>query len=263
MHIKYLLGVIISIPLLPLLIFQGKRIKKETPRLPEAKNPKGFINSSSNKTFKLIALGESTIAGVGVDFHKNGFTGALAKEIAKQKDIAVLWRVYAKSGYTAKLVRKRLLPKIEESNADAIIIGLGGNDAFKLNSPSLWIFQIVLLIKEVKKKFPKTPIYFTNMPPIKEFPAFTKTIKFIVGNLVEILGKKLHKRVRKKSNVHYNEEIITLKKWKEKFTIKGDTNIFFSDGVHPSKISYQVWGKDMANFILNTRSFKKWMQKKS
>jgi lysophospholipase L1-like esterase len=262
MNIKYLLGTIVSFPLLPVLYFQGKKIKKKTPKLPEAKTPSGFIKKESTKTFKVIAIGESTVAGVGVDFHKNGFIGALAKELANKNNISVLWKVYAKSGYTTKLVRKRLIPKIEESNADAILVGLGGNDAFKLNSPELWVFQIEQLIKVLKRKFPKTPIYFTNMPPIKEFPAFTKLIKFVVGNLVEILGKRLHKRVRKKSAVYYNNEIITLENWRKKFNLKQDIESFFSDGVHPSKMAYQIWGKDMAYFMMNTRKFKKWMQKK-
>lgn len=53
------------------------------------------------------------------------------------------------------------------------------------------------------------------MPPIKEFLAFTRTIKFVIGNLVEILGGRLNRRVRKKSNVYYNDEIITLENWKK------------------------------------------------
>ncbi|WP_397447241.1 SGNH/GDSL hydrolase family protein [Polaribacter sp. R77954] len=253
MSFKYYLGAIIAVPLLPILYFQGKKIRREVPKLPEAKNPQGYIKTSSEKTLKILAIGESTIAGVGVDFHENGFIGALAHEISSKKNISILWKVYAKSGYTAKLVRKRIIPKIEESNADIVVVGLGGNDAFTLNSPDLWIYQINLLIKTLKRKFPKTPIYFTNMPPIKEFPAFTKTIKFVIGNLVEIFGTRLHKRVHKKSNVFYNNEVITLQTWQEKYNLEGDATIFFSDGVHPSKITYQTWGKDMAQFIMNTK----------
>lgn len=256
MGLKYYLGAIITLPLLPILYYQGKKIRKNVPNLPEAKKPKGYIKTTSKETLKIVVIGESTIAGVGVDFHENGFTGALAKEISKETNTSILWRVYAKSGYTAKMVRKRLIPTIEDSTADIIVIGLGGNDAFKLNSPDVWMFQISFLIKTLKRKFPKTPIYFTNMPPIKEFPAFTKTIKFVIGNLVEILGKRLYRRVRKKENVHYNNEIIELKTWQKKHHLKGDVGIFFSDGVHPSKLTYQTWGKEMAHFIMNTKSFK-------
>ena len=127
MSLKYYIGAIIAVPLLPILYFQGQKIRKNVPNLPEAKNPKGYIKTASEKTLKLLVIGESTIAGVGVDFHKNGFTGALAKEISQKTNQSILWKVYAKSGYTAKMVRKRLIPTIEDSTADIIVIGLGGN----------------------------------------------------------------------------------------------------------------------------------------
>jgi lysophospholipase L1-like esterase len=253
MSLKYYIGVIISFPLLPIMYFQGKNIRKNVPKLPEARNPKGYIKTAAEKTLKIIAIGESTIAGVGVDFHKNGFIGSLAREISEKTNNSVLWRVYAKSGYSAKMIRKKMIPKIEDSNADIIVVGLGGNDAFKLNSPDIWMYNINLIIKDLKRKFPKTPIYFTNMPPIKEFPAFTGIIKFVIGNLVEILGKRLSKKVSTKKNVHFNDEIIQFKIWKERYQIEGDITTFFSDGVHPSKLTYQIWGKDMATFILNTK----------
>ena len=94
------------------------------------------------------------------------------------------------------------------------------------------------------------------MPPIKEFPAFTKIIKFVIGNLVEILGKRLYRKVKNNKNVHFNNEIISIKTWKEKYKIKGNSTTFFSDGVHPSKLTYQIWGKDMATFIMKTKKFK-------
>lgn len=256
MSLKYYIGVVVSFPLLPIMYLQGKKIRKNTPKLPEARNPRGYIKTNAEKTLKILAIGESTIAGVGVDFHENGFIGSLAKEISEKTNSSILWRVYAKSGYTAKLVRKRIVPKIEDSNADIIVIGLGGNDAFNLNSPEIWMLNINLLIKDLKRKFPKTPIYFTNMPPIKEFPAFTTIIKFVVGNLVEILGKRLYRKVKNKKNVHFNNKIITIDTWKERYQIEGDFTTFFSDGVHPSKLTYQIWGKDMATFIMNTKSFK-------
>ncbi|MFY9243587.1 MAG: SGNH/GDSL hydrolase family protein [Polaribacter sp.] len=262
MSLKYYLGCIISFPLLPIMYFQGKKIRQNVPKLPEAREPTGYLKTTSEKTLKILAIGESTIAGVGVDFHENGFIGSLAKEISVEKNISILWRVYAKSGYTAKLVRKKIIPEIEDSNADIIVIGLGGNDAFKLNSPDLWMLQINQLIKSLKRKFPKTPIYFTNMPPIKEFPAFTKTIKFVIGNLVEILGERLKRKTENKENVYFNDETITLENWQERYNLGDDISIFFSDGVHPSKLTYQIWGKDMAKFIINSNSFKQWMQKK-
>ncbi|MEO9569710.1 MAG: SGNH/GDSL hydrolase family protein [Polaribacter sp.] len=256
MSLKYTFGKLISFPLLPLLYFQGKSIRKNTPTLPEAKEPKGYVNVRSDKTLNIITIGESTIAGVGVDYHKNGFTGILANSLSKKLATNITWKVYAKSGYTVKLVSKKIIPKIKESSIDIIIIGMGGNDAFTLNSPKKWISDIEKLINLIQNKHPNTPIFFTNMPPIKEFPAFTKSIKFVIGNLVEILGKELHILIKNKENVFYHNEIITLKKWSKKHSLDtNNTQLYFSDGVHPSQLTYKIWAKETASFI--DKNFKK------
>lgn len=250
--LKYFFGAIISFPLLPFMYLQGKNIRKKVPSLPEAKEPKGFINGNFNKTLQILTIGESTIAGVGVDKHKIGFTGALAAQLSNNFKSNVNWRVYARSGYTVKLVSQKIIPKIEENTADIIVIGMGGNDAFTLSSPKKWTNDIENLLNLVQNKFPETPVYFTNMPPIKEFPAFTKTIKFVIGNLVEILGEKLYYYIKNKENVFYNDEIITLKTWSKRHNLpQNDAKIYFSDGVHLSELTYKVWGKEMGDFVYN------------
>ena len=79
MNLKYYIGFVVSLPLLPIMYLQGKKTRKNTPKLPEARNPQGYIKTAAEKTLKILAIGESTIAGIGVDFHENGFIGALEK----------------------------------------------------------------------------------------------------------------------------------------------------------------------------------------
>ena len=58
----------------------------------------------------------------------------------------------------------------------------------------------------------------------------------------------------KKENVYYNKEIIALKTWQKRHNLEGNIDVFFSDGVHPSKLTYQTWGKEMAQFIMKTKN---------
>ncbi|WP_088323249.1 SGNH/GDSL hydrolase family protein [Polaribacter tangerinus] len=250
MQLLYIFGFLIALPLFPIVYFQGKNIRKNVPRLPPAKKPKGFVNNSYKNTLQVLCIGESTIAGVGVDTHKNGFSGAFAKRLSTLLQHNIKWVVYAKSGYTASKIAQKTMVNLPTISVDVIVIGLGGNDAFTLNSPKKWAKDIDNIIQILRHKYPKTPIYFTNMPPIKEFPAFTKTIKFVIGNLVEILGKQLYKVVTKHPKVYYNKEVITLQKWTHKHGLKNkDTSIYFSDGIHPSKQTYTIWGQEMADFV--------------
>lgn len=253
MNLRYYLGAIMSFPLLPLIYYQGKKIKASIPKLPEATGISGSIHVKDPKgnSLRLITLGESTIAGVGVETHEEGFTGTLAKELSRLMQVNVDWKVYARGGYTAKKVTQKLLPKIEESEADLVVIGLGANDAFHLNTPRKWGMDIQTLIEKLQAQLPTAYIVFCNMPPIKEFPAFTPLIKFTIGNLVEILGKELASVVKSYDQVYYCSEIITVAEWIEKLPIGAQKSDFFSDGVHPSKLTYQTWAKDTAVRIAN------------
>ena len=251
MNLKYIFGSIICTPLLPFMYYQGKKIRSSIPRLPEADGTQGKITSlaRSRRAFKLLTIGESTIAGVGVETHEEGFTGTLAQELSKLRGESIDWRVYARSGYTAKMVVEKIIPKIDEVNVDLIVIGLGGNDAFTLNSPSRWKVDINYLIAGLRSKYPHTPITFCNMPPIKDFPAFTPLIKFTIGNLVEILGRELDLTVQKYPKVFYSNSIIKLADWIEKFDRPLQPSDFFSDGVHPSKLTYQTWAREIADMV--------------
>jgi lysophospholipase L1-like esterase len=258
MNIKYVAGALITFPLLPLIYLHGKRIKKRVPRLPEATGTQGISAGGDLTSHHLLFIGESTIAGVGVATHKEGFCGTLADILAEKLQSNISWKVYARSGYTARRIVEKTLPRIEESTADLIVIGLGGNDAFTLNSPRKWGQHIRSLLVELKKRFGETPIVFINMPPIKAFPAFTPLIKFSIGNLVEILGERLRETIKEYDHVYYCDRKIKVDDWI--FRLEPTTTVtdFFSDGVHPSRLAYQTWAKDTVSIIVeNVESIKR------
>lgn len=256
MNLKYSLGAVISVPLLPILYLQGKKIKATVPRLPEATGIQGLYSVSSKKTLHILAIGESTIAGVGVRTHEQGFTGSLAKELAAALQKNIHWKVYAKSGYTAKRINDRIIPGIMEKPVDLIVIGIGGNDAFELSSPRQWIRDVRELIINLQLKFKKVPLLFINMPPIKEFPAFTSLMKFTIGNLVNILGDALENLVKDFDHVYYHALKVTCKDFIERYQLQCTPSDFFCDGVHPSKLTYQIWAKDVAAHIMKTDALK-------
>lgn len=227
----------------------GLRIRSKVPKLPEAKNPEGSVIVQGKGAYHILILGESTVAGVGVATHQEGYAGVLAARLSEQLNTSIHWKVYAKSGYTTRQVISRILPTLPLEQFDLIVVGLGGNDAFTLNTPWAWQAHLNELISKLKGQYPNTPIYFTNMPPIKEFIAFTPLIKLTIGNLVELLGQVLTSIARKRKQVFYNSDIISLKTWTRRFNLENPVDEFFSDGVHPSKLTYQTWAIDSAHYI--------------
>ncbi|SEP57412.1 SGNH/GDSL hydrolase family protein [Neolewinella agarilytica] len=250
MYIRYLLGLMAAIPTLPIMYWHGQKILASVPKLPDATGPQGV--TGEGKPFRLLAIGESTFAGVGVETQEEGFTAALAQVLAEELKSSVRWKIYARSGYTAARLNEEVLPQITETAADLIVIGTAGNDAFKLTQP--WNFRkdVAYMIAFLQARFPGTPIAFANIPPIKEFPAFTPLIKWTIGNLVEWHGKEIRKLTKKYPTVVFNDEIIRLKPWAKELNLDEDPTAFFSDGVHPSGLTYQVWGKNFGEFVLGS-----------
>lgn len=80
-------------------------------KLPEAQEPQGYIKKNSVQKLTILILGKSTVAGVGVEKQKEGFSGTFAKALANEINTTVSWKVNAKSGYTAKQVREKLIIK--------------------------------------------------------------------------------------------------------------------------------------------------------
>ena len=227
----------------------GLRIRSKVPKLPEAKEPQGTFLIKNAEESQVLIIGESTVAGVGVSTHDQGYAGVLAKQLSERLNKTIHWEVHAKSGYTTKQVSQLILPKVPKKTFDLIVVGLGGNDAFTLNTPWRWRRHIDQLIKKLDEQYPGTPVYFANMPPIKEFIAFTPLIKGTIGNLVEVLGSELKDLVADKERVFYNDDIIRFKTWTERYELDNPVQDFFSDGVHPSQLTYELWAKDSAHFI--------------
>jgi len=250
---RYILLLVLIIPLSPILFVQGLIIKKRIAELPEAEGLSGICNQQLAIEKQMIIFGESTMSGVGILEHKNGFAGILAEELSQKLNININWKVYAQRGYTVHQLSQEIVPQIKEKHLDAIIIGVGGNDTFTLRNTIKWRKHVKKLITRLRLRYDNVPIIFLNIPPIKEFPAFSSLMKLILGNLSEILGQELKNLVSNMPNTWFNDSKIQLKNWMNKHHQIKNKNDFFCDGIHPSEITYDLWAKDMSEFIISKK----------
>lgn len=248
--IRYVLRLLLSLPVLPYLIMQGRRIKANTPELPEAdKNIIGIIGQQKN-SISILCLGESTIAGVGVSDHRDGLAGVIAKKIHQQSLQGVDWTVVARSGFTAQEVTEKLLPQIPGKIYDLILIGLGGNDTFQMNSPLKWRRTYIELLRHLRQKHGSAKIVIANMPPIKWFPAFPPLLRWLMTGQIYLLAKAIEDFPQKFEEVYLLKESIRLDYPIGKPSKKYRHRDLFSDGVHPSKLAYRIWGEQIGDFIV-------------
>jgi len=228
---------IVSIPLLPVFLYQGKKVKKTIPKLPEALGER-VGNGKILKT--VLILGDSAAAGVGVDIQKNALSGQIFKNLGENFNFS--WELIAKSGVTTK-ESINYLKELEYKQYDIVVVSLGVNDVLSTLDASKWANHVVELINLLKKKFNSKLILFTNLPPMGSFSALPQPLRWYLGSRANEFNMKLNKMFKNTNGV-YN------------FNIKfGNSSEFLAiDGFHPSKKGYEVWGKIVAELI-KSKSF--------
>lgn len=246
----FFLGALLALPLFPALFYIGKKVRKNVPQLGEATENLTFTIKGNDEVIRLLCVGESTIAGVGVTDHREGITGQIAKTTHELTGKTVHWTVLAKSGYTAQDTLEQLAPQLPNPHFDLIIIGLGGNDTFQLNSPLTFRKYFIKLVAAIKAKQPQATIVIANMPPIGEFPAFPPLLQFFLGNLVKLHGAVISDIPLLFPKVKYLNEEIHFDEWIGKAGENATITTFFSDGVHPSALTYAIWGRQIGAFAL-------------
>jgi len=93
----------------PLLLAQGRRARSKRGRLPNAPLPwSGTINGPN--PIRLVGLGDSTIAGVGVDDPMLGLSSQISRELYRHTHRGVVWDSYGERGITTGPTPGRLPP---------------------------------------------------------------------------------------------------------------------------------------------------------
>jgi lysophospholipase L1-like esterase len=78
--------------------------------------------------------------------------------------------------------------------------------------------------------------------------------------LDEIINQRANNFVKDFEHVYYYSQEIRVVDFIRKFNLKTEHADFFCDGVHPSKKTYQIWARDVSNFITHSKEIKNALQ---
>ena len=228
---------ILTPPLLPVLFVQGYWLRRTTPRLPDAAGPLTGIATGEGEPLRLIAVGESTVAGVGARTHETGLAGQLALALARHTHRGVEWRVVARSGINARKCRVELVPQLSDRRADVVMIALGVNDAIEFHTSRRWASDVERLIGDVRAQVGDALVLLSGVPPLDYFPALPQPLRLVLGARSAALGRASLDLVKKLKRVVYVP-----------FRIERERcdDLFCADGFHPSELGYSEWAEQLA-----------------
>ena len=117
----------------PLLLWQGKRLRKLAVRLPEAAGDRvGNIaasNAAQQPVLRVLICGDSAAAGVGIASQQQALAGYLTRALAVANTVE--WQLVAQSGLCCNGLIK-LLQSLPEQNFDQIYVSIGVNNVTAL-----------------------------------------------------------------------------------------------------------------------------------
>lgn len=234
----YIFGGIAVLPLVPFFYWQGQRVRRRVGRLPDAAGETIGQFGEQMEILNLLAVGESTVAGVGARNHTEALGGQFARFLSLETDKAVRWHVVGESGITARETVERLVPLLPDEPMDFVVVALGGNDTFKVNSPNRWLKDMTRLVSILKEKYPAAKILLANTPRVIDFLALPRSLKFVLWRVSQLHHENAKNIERETENVFYFDEAERVDEH------------FFADGVHPSALGYAMWAEAMVKFLM-------------
>lgn len=219
--------------LAPVLVFQGRRVRATTPRLPEAPDPRTGEIAGAGAAVELLVLGESPAAGVGAADHQEALAGQAARTLAAETGRAVRWRVLARNGATAATARDELLAPATGVVADVAVVALGVNDTLRLRSPRRWTSDLRVLIGLLRERCGPVPIILAAVPPMGVFPGLPQPLRGVLGLRAAVLDRAAARLAREMDAVAHVSVPLP----------PGAVDDFFcADRFHPSPYGYARWG---------------------
>jgi lysophospholipase L1-like esterase len=176
------------VPVAPVIYAQGKKLRRETPKLPDAALPwTGHVPAPAFSAptapgvpspLRLLVLGDSTAAGVGADTQDAALPGNLARELSARWSVAVRWRATGENGATARDLIERFLDDAVAEPVDFVFLTVGANDALGLRSRGAFGSDIRHIIARLRKTNPDATIMMSSLPAFFRFELLPHPLKW-------------------------------------------------------------------------------------
>lgn len=229
-------------PLSPLLLLQGLRVRRVTPRLPPAPGPSSGVCGvdERRRPLRLVAVGESTVAGVGAGSHEEALTGQLAAQLSALTGRTVRWSAFGLSGATVAQAHASLLPVIDATPADLLLIAFGVNDVLEHTRADRYAARIGALVAALRARVGHAPVLIAAAPPMQRFPALPRTLGAYLGARAALLNRASRRRAIERA-AHVAP------------VVRIEPHLFAHDRFHPSPAGYRVWARSLARAALEHR----------
>jgi lysophospholipase L1-like esterase len=219
----------------PVLLLQGRRVRRDTPRLPEAAGAREGLEASAcgATALRLLVVGDSSAAGVGVERQEAALAQPMARALAARLGVAVRWQLVARSGVCAEEAID-LVRSAEVAPADVLATAVGMNDVTGQRAPR-FVRDMAELWRVASERSGARVGVITGLPPLHLLPAAPQPLRWYLGRYASDLDRRLEAWIAGEPRLRHCSLQWTA----------GPGSVA-ADGFHPGPAGYARWSALMA-----------------
>lgn len=227
-------------PAAPLMLLQGRRVRRHALRLPEAAGPRegqGPAHRSSDK--QLLIVGDSSAAGVGVSNQSQALSGQLVEALALAGAAPRRWQLIARTGAAAAdlpALLERGLPADASASPrfDVALVVVGVNDVTGATPISRWLADLDRIHEQLRGLGVAVTL-FSGLPPMERFTALPQPLRSWLGLQARRYDRALGHWSQTRPGVLH-----------QVLPRLDDPALLASDGFHPGEAGCAVWARALA-----------------
>ncbi|HVL57255.1 MAG TPA: SGNH/GDSL hydrolase family protein, partial [Burkholderiaceae bacterium] len=190
---------------------------------------------------RLLIVGDSSAAGVGVAMQCDALTGQLADELGRRGIAPLRWRLAAATGAEAADAPALLAPLGNEP-FDVAIAVFGVNDTTALRPPQRYLAAVERATEMLRQRHGVRAVLWSGLPPMHRLPALPQPLRWVLGSHARVLDRSLAAWCRRSDRADAPLRHVPL-------AIEGDRTLIASDGFHPATGACRVWARLLADAI--------------
>ena len=227
----------------PIYVVVGIYVRLNSMRLSPAAGPRSGQFGKGKAKIRLLAIGDSSAAAVGID-HTSGAIGPqTAQKLHKQSGDTVSWHISGHNSAVAGEVRDHVVPNLPEEDFTHVLIMIGMNDMKNWHSVKRWKKEFGTLLYALRTRYPEARLYWHQAIDMSGVPA----LPTILGRVLNLRVKLLN---RKGAQLCVERGAICVPPLP---TVNPDG--FCRDGFHANEAGYDAWADHMiAHFDYTPRT---------
>ncbi len=185
----------------PVYVWQGVAIRRKIERMLPPLGPRsGLMGTSDDKdvAIRLLVIGDSSAAGVGVEQIEDSLAPRLAERIYALTGLPVFWRAAGSNSAVCADVRDHVVPNLAREAFTHIVLSIGTNDAKNFHGGHRFKKSFGTLLYALKAKWPEARIVWSPPVDFMRVPALPRGLARVLelrAGVIRRIGNRLcHER---------------------------------------------------------------------